>query len=573
MKNNVFNPTFFKLLREKQYTKEQLIKDFIAGVIVCVVALPLAIAFGIASGVTPQQGLITAVIAGFFVSLLGGSNTLIGGPTGSFIVIVFGIVSQYGVSGLLLATIMAGVMLVFMGAFKIGGIIRYIPYPIVVGFTSGIAIVIFTSQVKDFLGLQVTPESLDFISQWKCFLTHVSDVAWQEVGLGVFCILTIVLWPKVSRKIPGSLIAIFLAVGISLYLSNFHGVHFTTIGSKFPELANGVSLPKMTVPTVDLELITALFPSAFTIALLCAIETLMSAIVADGITGQKHDSNTELIGQGVANIISPFFGGIPATGAMARTMANINNGGSTPVSGLVHAFVVLLIYLFLLPYAVNVPLAALSAILIVVSYNMSEWRSFKYLLKGERSDIIVLLITFFLTVLMDLNIAIEVGLLMAVLLFVRRVTNSSKIEEVKDKTMFASEDAEVSDSFSMERLEIPSNMEVFQVEGPFFFGLANKIEELEPGTKRKDVLVRIIRMRRVPFIDSTGVHNLQSLCHRSEKAGVRLILSGVTPEVHATLRKFGLAEEIGEEYILPHIVPALEKANAYIAEQTNAPRA
>ena len=411
--------------------------------------------------------------------------------------------------------------------------------------------------------MQVAPESSTFLSQWYCYFTNIAAIQWHEMLLSVLCILMIVFTPKITKKIPGSLFAIILGTGVSLYCSSMHGLNFTTIGSKFPELAQGVSLPMPSVPEMNIDLIISLFPSAFTIALLCAIESLLAAMVADGVTGQKHDSNTELIGQGIANIVTPFFGGIPATGAIARTMASINNGGRTPVAGIVHAVVLLLIFLFLLPFAVHIPFAALAAILIVVAYNMSEWRSFRYLLKGEKSDVIVLLITFFLTVIIDLTVAIQVGLLMAVLLFVNRVMKTSKVVELNEQVIAATEDEESEDNVNVDHPTVPEGVEIFQIEGPFFFGLANKIEELDPEIRQKNVEIRIIRMRKVPFIDSTGVNNLRSLFQRSQKAGIRLILSGVTPEVFATLQKYDLATEIGEEFILSHISLALEKAEQF----------
>lgn len=559
----VFRPKFFELFKKGAYNKESFIADLIAGIIVGIIALPLAIAFGIASGVTPQQGLITAVIAGFLVSFFGGSHFLIGGPTGAFIVIVYGIVAQYGMSGLIIATVMAGIMLVLMGVFKLGSIIKFIPYPIVVGFTSGIAVVIFSTQIKDFFGLQIDSVPSEFLLQWKSYIMNFGSISIYETALALFCLLIIIFWPKVTNKIPGSLIAIILGTAASLLLSKYAGISFATIGTKFPELAGGVSMPKPGLPEISIETVTGLVSPAFTIALLCAIESLLAAMVADGVTGKKHDSNTELIGQGIANIVTPFFGGIPATGAIARTMANINNGGRTPVTGIIHAFVLLLIFLFLMPYAVHIPLACLAAILVMVAYNMSEWKTFKYLLKGDKSDVAVLLITFFLTVIVDLTVAIEVGLLLAVILFVKRISESSSIKVV-GREIAGTENEELIHQSDIEHFSVPQEVEVYEIDGPFFFGLASKLDELDHDLKKSHLQVRIIRMRKVPFIDSTGTKNLRNLYLRSEKENIRIILSGVNEKVHASLRKCGLADEIGEEYIFPHIVPALEKAKSLI---------
>ena len=535
--------------------------DLIAGIIVGIIALPLAIAFGIASGVTPQQGLITAVVAGFLISFFGGSNFLIGGPTGAFIVIVAGIVGQYGMDGLIVATMLAGFFLIVMGVCKMGVIFKYIPYPIVVGFTSGIALTIFSTQMKDFFGLPLDLEvPAGFIQQWGCYFDNVGSINWIEFAMAMGCLIICFGWRKVTKKIPGSLIALIVGTAASLLLSKFAGIEFNTIGSKFPALADGLPMPKPVVPSINFETISQLVSPAFTIAILCAIESLLAAMVADGATGKRHHANTELIGQGIANVVTPLFGGIPATGALARTMASINNGGKSPVTGLVHAVVLLLIYLFLMPYAVHIPLACLAAILVQVAYNMSEWKTFKYLLRGDRSDIAVLLITFFLTVIVDLTVAIEFGVVLAIVLFVRRVMQTTHVSVLQGDSVAATEDPEKAAMEDTDRLSIPKGVEVYEIDGPFFFGLASRFEELE-RTNGKNVKVRIIRMRRVPFIDSTGVNNLRSLCERTRKRGVTVILSGVTEKVNATLQKFGVDEEIGKENIFPHIVPALKRAS------------
>ena len=555
----VFQPKLFGLFKKGHYDKQTFMSDMIAGIIVGIIALPLAIAFGIASGVTPQQGLITAIVAGFLISFFGGSNFLIGGPTGAFIVIVAGIVGQYGMQGLIIATIMAGVFLVAMGLTKMGAIFKYIPYPIVVGFTSGIALTIFSTQMKDFFGLPLDlAVPAGFIPQWGCYFQNIGSINWLEFAMSLGCLLICIFWGKVTKKIPGSLIALILGTLVSVLLSKLAGVELSTIGSKFPELANGLPMPKPVAPEFDFETIKGLVSPAFTIAILCAIESLLAAMVADGATGKRHNSNTELIGQGIANIITPMFGGIPATGALARTMASINNGGKSPVTGLIHAAVLLLIYLFLMPYAVYIPLSCLAAILVMVAYNMSEWRTFKYLLKGDKSDVAVLLITFFLTVIVDLTVAIEVGVLLAIVLFVRRVMQTSTVSMLEGKVA-ASEDPEKDAMQDTDRLQIPAGVEVYEIDGPFFFGLASRFEEFE-NRKGGNTQVRIIRMRKVPFMDSTGVNNLRSLCKRTRKRGVTVLLSGVNEKVLESLAKFGVDQEIGKENIFPNIIPALERA-------------
>ena len=562
--NDIFQPKFFGLFKPGQYNKEKFVSDLIAGIIVGIIALPLAIAFGIASGVTPQQGLITAIVAGFLISFFGGSNFLIGGPTGAFIVIVAGIVGQYGMQGLIIATIMAGVFLVAMGLCRMGAIFKFIPYPIVVGFTSGIALTIFSTQMKDFFGLPLDLQvPAGFIPQWICYFQNLGSINWLEFGMSLLCLVICFSWSKVTKKIPGSLIALIIGTLASVLLSKFAGIDFATIGSKFPELANGLPMPKPVAPTFDYETIKGLVSPAFTIAILCAIESLLAAMVADGATGKHHNSNTELIGQGIANIVTPLFGGIPATGALARTMASIKNGGKSPVTGLIHAIVLLLIYLFLMPYAIYIPLSCLAAILVQVAYNMSEWRSFKYLLRGDKSDVAVLLITFFLTVIVDLTVAIEVGVLLAIVLFVRRVMQTSTVYALDGHRLAASENEEIASSEDIEYLDIPEGVDVYEINGPFFFGLASRIEELS-SVKGRDTKVRIIRMRKVPFIDSTGVNNLRNLYERTHKRGVTVILSGVTENVHQSLKKFGVDAEIGAENIFPHIIPALERASEIV---------
>lgn len=560
----VYQPKFFHLFNKGYYNKQKFVSDVIAGIIVGIIALPLAIAFGIASGVSPQQGLITAIVAGFMISFLGGTRFLIGGPTGAFIVIVAGIIGEYGIQGLTIATIMAGVFLVAMGLCRMGAIFKFIPYPIIVGFTGGIAVTIFSTQMKDFFGITADIPS-GFIPEWHAYFMNIPNINLTETGLSVVCLLIIIVWGKFIKKIPGSLIALIAGTAISVLLDKFAGIHFATIGSKFPELAQGLPMPSPVAPKMDYETVMDLVSPAVTIAILCAIESLLAAMVTDGVTGKRHDSNTELIGEGFANIVTPLFGGIPATGAIARTMANINNGGKSPLAGVIHAAVLLLIYLFLMPYAIYIPLSCLAAILVMVAYNMSEWRTFKYLLHGDKSDVAVLLITFFLTVIVDLTVAIEVGIVLAIMLFVRRVMETSSINVVEEEQLLATENSEVVNPDDIESLDIPKGVEVYEINGPFFFGLANKFEELV-NTRDKDVKVRIIRMRRVPFMDSTGVNNLKNLCERTQKRGIHVILSGVNEKVQQTLIKYGVDKQIGADCIQPHITLALEKAKEMIVK-------
>lgn len=555
-----FKPVLAKTL--KNYNKQLFIKDLLSGIIVGIVALPLAIAFGIASGVSPERGLITAIIAGFLISLLGGSKVQIGGPTGAFIVIVYGIVEKFGTSGLIIATIMAGLMLFAMGALKLGGIIKFMPYPIIVGFTSGIAVTIFSTQIKDLFGLTMDSVPGDFASKWLAYFQSMDTTNLWSLGLGVISIALIFLWPKVSKKIPGSLVAIVVITLVVYLLRELGGITgIETIGDRF---SINASLPKPEAPKINMELITTLFPSAFTIAILGAIESLLSAMVADGVIGSKHDSNTELMAQGVANIVTPLFGGIPATGAIARTMTNINNGGRTPVAGLIHAVVLLLILLFLGPLTKYIPMACLAGVLVVVAYNMSEWRQFLNLLKMPKSDVAVLLITFFLTVFMDLTVAIEVGLILAVVLFMRRIMETSSVSVVEEE-LKPEEYAE-----SDERLSIPNGVAVYEVNGPFFFGVANKFEEQMDMMGEKPI-VRIIRMRKVPFIDSTGVRNLQNMCKLAKREGIVTVLSGVNSSVHGVLERSGFYGLLGEDNICPHIYAALERASV-ILENNPAPK-
>lgn len=539
----------------KGYNKTTFMSDLMAGVIVGIVALPLAIAFAIASGVSPEKGIITAVIAGFIVSALGGSKVQIGGPTGAFIVIVYGVIQQYGISGLTVATIIAGVLLVLLGVFKLGTVIKFIPYPVVVGFTSGIAVTIFTTQMTDVFGLSFGGETVpgDFIGKWMLYFKHFNTVNWWNFIVSVTSVIIIAVTPKISKKIPGSLVAIILVTIGVWCLKSFFGIDSVdTIGDRF---SINSQLPKAEMPALDWEAIKNLFPVAVTIAALGAIESLLSATVADGMISDHHNSNTELIALGVANMVTPIFGGIPATGAIARTMTNINNGGRTPVAGMIHAVVLLLILLFLMPLARFIPMACLAGVLVVVSYNMSGWRSFTALLKNPKSDVIVLLITFFLTVIFDLTVAIAVGLLLACLLFIKRIMETTEITAIKEEIHVEDEAGIMHD----ESITIPAGVEVYEINGPYFFGVATQFEELMSEFRDKSK-VRVIRMRKVPFIDSTGIHNLSNFCEMSFKNKIAVVLSGVNPQVHSALHKAGFYDLVGEKNICPNINVALSRA-------------
>ena len=550
-----FQPALFQTL--KSYNKEKFLADLMSGLIVGVVALPLAIAFGIASGVTPERGIYTAIIAGFIISFLGGNTVQIGGPTGAFIVIVYGIVEQYGVQGLAIATILAGVMLVMMGFMKLGSIIKFVPYPIVVGFTSGIALTIFSTQIKDFFGLTTPKLPSGFIEKWGIYFQHFNSIDWWVTLIAVVSVAIIIFTPKISKRIPGSLVAI-IVMSVFVYLlktfGNIQGIE--TIGDRFNIQSE---LPKIKGIPITLESIRLLFPSAFTIAILCAIESLLSATVADGITGEKHNSNMELIAQGAANIVTPFFGGIPATGAIARTMTNINNGGRTPVAGIIHSIVLLLIVLFLGDLTKHIPMACLAGILVVVAYNMSEWRTFISLMKQSRATLAILLTTFLLTVVFDLTVAISVGMLLAVFSFLKRmnayteISHSTGILEVETDSEISSK------AIEEETLKLPKSVEVYEITGPFFFGVANKFDEKmrNVGEHHK---IRIIRMRKVPFIDSTGLNNLEQLCRNSRKDKIHVILSGVRDNVREKIYRTRIPELIGEENICSNIQLAVKRA-------------
>ena len=562
----VFQPKIFETL--KHYSKEKFTADLMAGIIVGIVAIPLAVAFGIASGVGPTEGLVTAIIAGFIISFFGGSRVQIGGPTGAFIVIVYGIIQQHGLAGLLIATIMAGIMLILMGVFKLGNIIKFVPYPVIIGFTAGIAVTIFSTQIKDLFGLDIDNLPANFVDKWIVYFKNISEINLVTLLLGVLSILIIVLVPKISKKIPGSLVAI-VVVTLAVWILNSSGTfgHIKTIGDIY-QLPSGIPSPKM--PTLTLaegttiiDLMVQLFPAAFTIAMLGAIESLLSAMVADGVIADKHNSNTELIGQGIANIVTPLFGGIPATGAIARTMTNINNGGRSPIAGIIHAVTLLLVLLFLGKLVGYIPMACLAGVLVVVSYNMSGWRSIAALRKMPMSDNAVMWITIVLTVVFDLTIAIEIGLLLSVVLFLKRTSEATSIK------IFGSEiDPNIESDLELheEKLLVPEGVAVYEIDGPYFFGVANKFDEIMTRMA-KPPRVRIIRMRRVPFIDSTGLHNLENLCIQSRRQGSIVILSGVTMQVRKTLLKAKFDDIIPEDHICSHINIALKKADEILHQE------
>lgn len=588
VKNIDFHPKLFATL--KNYDKQTFMSDLMAGIIVGIVALPLAIAFAIASGVEPEKGIVTAVIAGFIISFLGGSKVQIGGPTGAFIIIIYGVVVKFGVTGLLISTILAGVILLLLGIFKLGTIIKYIPYPIIVGFTSGIAVTIFTTQIADLFGMDFGGEiaPADFIGKWIMYFKYLPTTQFIVLLVSIASIAVIVYTPILSekmynkmhvkaeqaedtakkkyirlanvasgmKKIPGSLVAIIIITLLGILLKSWGVDGIDTIGDRFSIKA---SLPGAEVPNITWESVKELLPVAITIALLGAIESLLSATVADGVINDKHNSNTELIAQGVANIVTPIFGGIPATGAIARTMTNINNGGKSPIAGIIHAIVLLIILLFLMPLAQYIPMACLAGVLVIVSYNMSEWRTFKSMLNNPKSDVAVLLVTFFLTVIFDLTVAIQVGIVIACLFFMKRVAETTDIsvitgdEEGADETQYDGETA----------LTIAEGIEVYEINGPYFFGIANKFEE-QISQLKKQTYVRIIRMRKVPFIDSTGINNLTNLCKNSINKGTKIVLSGVRPNVHDDLEKMGFNDLVGKENICSDINRALYRAEEII---------
>ena len=552
----VFSPKLFGLIKDGS-VKKNLSKDILAGIVVGIVALPLAIAFAVASGVSPEKGIITAIVAGFLISFFGGSRVQIGGPTGAFIIIVYGIVNDYGLDGMIISTIFAGVIMIGFGMLRLGTLLKFIPHPLIVGFTSGIALTIFSTQISSALGLTLTDVPGSFIGKWGAYFGGIDTVNWYAVGITIVTVLIAVYMPKITSRVPGSFVAILVVTPIVAFLLPEGAV--TTIGSEFGEIKCNLT---PVFPSIEWGQLSHYLQPAMTIAILGAIESLLSAVVADGMISGHHRSNTELIAQGIANIASPLFGGIPATGAIARTMANINNGGKTPVAGMIHAMVLLLILLFLMPLAQYIPMACLAGVLVIVSYNMSGWRTFKALLKNPKSDVTVLLITFFLTVIFDLTIAIEVGLVIACVLFMHRVMETTEISVIKDEINLNEESASKEEE---ENLSIPKGVEVYEINGPYFFGIATKFEEIMSrlGDRPK---VRIIRMRKVPFIDSTGIHNLTNLCQMAQREKTTIVLSGVNEKVHKALEKSGFYELLGEKNICPNINVALERSKELLNE-------
>ena len=537
----------------KDYTKEQFVKDVTAGLIVAIIALPLSIALGIASGVTPEKGMHTAIIAGFLISFFGGSRVQIGGPTGAFMVIVYGIVMNYGIDGLIMATIMAGFMLILMGLLRLGDVIKFIPFPIITGFTSGIALLIFTSQVKDFLGLEIEEIPESFIGKWQAYISHLDTLNLTNLVIGITTILIIVFWPRVSKKIPGPLIAIIFTTVVF----NLVGPEPITIGSRFGELSS--SLPTPSLPTFDMEKIRMLLAPAFTIAILGGIESLLSAVVADGMIGGKHRSNTELIGQGIANIGSGLFGGIPATGAIARTVTNVNNGGRTPIAGIVHALSLLVIMVLFMPLAAKIPLAALAGILVVVSYNMSEWREFVQLFRSPKSDILVLLVTFFTTVLVDLVVAIELGMVLAALLFMKRMADVTCVECVQ---------LDLTKEENRAKRVIPEGVQLYEINGPFFFGAAYKFMDATKVVAGQRVRAIILRMENVPAMDATALHSFEKFIHICERKKIRLLISKIKDQPLDVLKKSGVYDKIGPDHFFDTTDKAIQFSETLLHQTT-----
>jgi sulfate permease, SulP family len=552
-----FTPKFFTLLKEG-ITRKQLQTDIVSGIIVGIVALPLAIAFAIASGVSPEKGLVTAIIGGIIISVLGGSRVQIGGPTGAFIVIVYGIIQEFGVGGLTIATFMAGFIIIFMGIVKLGNYLKFIPYPLVVGFTSGIALIIFSSQVNDFFGLSIDNLPADFIQKWATYATSFTSINWYAAGIAGGTVFLAFSFHKVSRKIPGSIVAILLST-LAVYLFN---LPVDTIESKFGEIPNSFSLP--VIPSLDFETFQKLIPAATAIALLGGIESLLSAVVADGMIGGKHRSNMELIAQGVANIFSGIFGGIPATGAIARTATNIKNGGRTPVAGIVHAIVLLLIMLLFAPVAKLIPLSALAGILVVVAWHMGEWKNFFGLMRSDRMDVMILLTTFALTVILDLVVAIEVGMILTSLLFMKRMSESTSITGMN---IFKTEGDAREMLFEEELPPIPEGVLLYEIDGPMFFGASQKFQDLLVDTNLIPKIL-ILRMRHVPFIDATGLNRLRLVSKHLMERGTRIVLSGVNRNVKKSLLQAGMYGLIGKHNIQGNITLALQRANEILLQDS-----
>lgn len=551
----MYKPKLISLLDDKEngFSKEQFFKDLIAGIIVAIIALPLSIALGISSGVSPEKGLITAIIAGFIISLLGGSRVQIGGPTGAFVVIVFGIIQNHGVDGLIIATFMAGIILVLFGLLRFGSLIKYIPYPITVGFTSGIAVTLFSTQVKDFLGLSMTKTPSEFIPKWEAYISHMNTTNFYTLAIGILALVILIFWPKINKKIPGSLIALIVTT-LVVFIFN---LPVATIGSQFGKISSNIPMPH--IPNLNLNTLKALIGPAFTIALLGGIESLLSAVVSDGMIGDKHNSNAELIAQGIANIGSSLFGGIPATGAIARTAANVKNGGRTPISGIVHSITLLLIMLVFMPLAKFIPLTTLSAILIIVSYNMSEWRTFKAILKAPKSDIAILLTTFFLTVLFDLVIAIGIGMVVSMCLFMRRVATSIEVNELNENDCSDKSNIDT----DMENLKVGENVLVYDIRGHLFFGAVdtfmNTMKEINDDAK-----VLVLRMRHTKTLDVTGYKQIKNIALSCKSRNMTLIISELQEQPKKVMRLMGFIDTLGEDHFATNFDEALEKANSLI---------
>jgi len=543
-------PKFFYMIKNKEITKEQVAKDIIAGIIVAVIALPLSIALGISSGVSPEKGILTAIFGGFIISFLGGSRVQIGGPTGAFVIIIYSIIQQYGLNGLITATIMAGILLVIMGLLKFGSLIKYIPQTITIGFTAGIAVTLMSTQVKDLFGLQINKVPAEFFEKWKSYLVNIGSLNAPSLIIGVLCIIIIVYWPKINKTIPGSMIALIVAT-ISVKLLN---LPVETIGSRFQEISSAIPVPLF--PEFNIAIINKLFAPAMTIAILAALESLLSAVVADGMISDTHDSNMELVAQGLANITCGLFGGIPATGAIARTAANVKSGGKSPISGMVHAATLLITMLMLMPLAKMIPMTALAAILMVVSYNMSEWRAFKALFKAPKSDVIVLLITFICTVVFDLVVAISIGMIMAMFLFVKRVSDTTEIRDLVDEGVFDKNIATV-----LEKAD--GKIHVYQVNGPMFFGVVQefiaKMKELESSVE-----VVILDMRHTHAIDASAIDALARLLKHCNKLNIRLCLTHVQEQPMKVLDRMGFVVKVGESNIYDTKTEAIEKAYDYV---------
>ena len=565
----VFAPKLLHTLRH--YSRAQWGQDVLAGIIVGIVAIPLAIAFGISSGVGPTEGLVTAIIAGLLIAVLGGSKVQIGGPTGAFIVIIYGIIQQYGLTGLMIATVMAGILLIVMGLARFGSVIKFVPYPVIVGFTAGIAVTIFSTQMNDFFGLGLSNVPANFVDKWIFYAQHFTMNGWA-LAIGLFSLVVCIFMPRITKRVPGSLAAIVLATLVVWLLKEYAPESWNVAGlqtiSDLYELPHGLPAPHM--PSLQLAegetfftLIQKLFPSAFTIAMLGAIESLLSAMVADGVIGDKHNSNTELIAQGVANVVVPFFGGIPATGAIARTMTNINNGGRSPIAGIVHAVVLLLVLLFLGQLVGMIPMACLAAVLIMVAYSMSGWKTIVGTFKHRNRDLWVLLTTFFLTVLFDLTVAIEVGLLLAMVLFLMRTNEQTHIRTLHHE-IDPNEDTDI--QLNLEHLTIPDRVEVYEIDDPYFFGIANRFDDIMTHVSGENYPIRIIRMRKVPFVDSTAMHNLSMLIERSHKEGITIILSGVKTHVLHQLQTGGIEQQMNPKNICPDIHAALKRANELLTD-------